>query len=160
MIWLIDIPDFIKKNIKKQLRKPKNLAFLNAAFKALETINISFATIADKLTYELQFNGQKIYLQHYLNDQFDATLRRIYIENTAASNRVTIYFKSEGQAPTYIYFKSEGMPPVYLRWKTEATTSTDFIVWVPVDIVFEEVVMRAKIDKYKYAGKRYTIQTF
>lgn len=160
MNYLLNIANIVRDMIKVSLRKPKRIALLQTALKPLSTINQEFKSKTDDITYFLQFNGQTIYLEHYLNDQYDDVLQRIYIENTSGSNRVTLYFKSEGQASTFVYFKSEAQPPLYLRWKSEPVTGVDFIVWVPVDVTFDEIVMRAQIDKYRQAGKTYLIQTF
>lgn len=160
MTWLIDISDYISKLIKKELRQQVNLDLISAPIKPFADINEDFNTLALRLEYELQFNGQTIYLEHYLNDQYDPINRHIWIENIAESNAVYIYRKSEGQAPTYIYRKSELIAVPFIRRVTEGATETDFIVWVPVSVTYDEIVMRAQIDKFKYADKRYTIQTF
>lgn len=161
MNWLIDITDLISKLIKKELRDQQvNVDLMAAPLKPFADINEEFNTTALRLEYELQFNAQTIYLEHYLNDQYDNINRQIWIENIATLNAVYLYRKSEGQAPTYIYRKSEALPVPFLRRRTEGVTENDYIVWVPVAVVYDETVMRAQINKYNYADKRYTIQTF
>lgn len=49
---------------------------------------------------------------------------------------------------------------LYLRNKIEGNAVYDFIIWVPVGVVFGEAQMRALVDLYKLAGKTYTIQTY
>jgi hypothetical protein len=48
----------------------------------------------------------------------------------------------------------------YIRRKGESYLAYDFIVWVPVALVFDMNEMRALINRYVQAGKRYSIQTF
>lgn len=160
MNYLLNIENLIRRVTKRELRGPRMIDMFKSMLEPVESINVKFVAKTEEVDYFLQFNGQTIYLEHYLNDQYDNILRRIFIENTATTNRVTIYFKSEGQAPTNIFFKSESQPPAYLRWRSEPVTSNDFIVWVPSDITYDETVMRSQIDLYRIAGKLYTIQTF
>lgn len=44
--------------------------------------------------------------------------------------------------------------------KGEALQPFDFIVWVPLLLVFDEAEMRSLINTYRMAGKRYSIQTY
>ena len=160
MNYNIDIPTYLSRILKRELRQPKLIALLGAVLKPFKDVNDEFVTLSNDTKYLLQFNGQTIYLEHYLNDQHDEVLRRIYIVTVSEVNRVAIYFKTEGQAPLYIYRKSELETPVYIRRKTEAVSTTDFIVYVPSDITFDETAMRAQIDQFKQAGKTYIIQTY
>jgi hypothetical protein len=48
----------------------------------------------------------------------------------------------------------------YLRRKTEFYISFDFIVMVPSTLTFNLVAMKAIIDYYRLAGKRYKIQLY
>lgn len=51
-------------------------------------------------------------------------------------------------------------PVQYLINKGEALQPVDFIVWVRALLVFDIAEMRALLDTYVLAGKRYTIQTY
>lgn len=44
--------------------------------------------------------------------------------------------------------------------KSEVYAQDDFIVWVPVGVVFDINEMKALINYYKLAGKKYSIQTY
>lgn len=48
----------------------------------------------------------------------------------------------------------------YLINQGEALQYWDFIVFVPVAVAFSNSEMRALVDRYRQAGKRYTIQTY
>jgi hypothetical protein len=48
----------------------------------------------------------------------------------------------------------------YIRRKGESLQPYDFIVWVPVALVFDTYELQALVNRYKQAGKRYSIQTF
>jgi hypothetical protein len=48
----------------------------------------------------------------------------------------------------------------FLLNKSEFEGMNDFIIWVPAALVFDVNVMKTYVNFYKYAGKRYTIQTY
>lgn len=48
----------------------------------------------------------------------------------------------------------------YLIRKGESLQAWDFIVWVPIELVYDEYELRALVNRYKQGGKKYTIQTF
>lgn len=50
--------------------------------------------------------------------------------------------------------------PIILRRKEVSQLSWDFKVFVPSAVTFDEQEMRALIDRYRLAGKRYTIIIF
>jgi hypothetical protein len=56
-----------------------------------------------KWTNFLKFNSQTIVLTKYLNDEFDPTNRGIFITNTANTNVVFLFNKTELKAPVYMY---------------------------------------------------------
>lgn len=68
--------------------------------------------------YELSFNSQTIYLEHYLNDLLDNSLRRIYIEND--TNLID----------HFIFQNSEGLEPIWTsrNWKSSVSYSVGNIV--------------------------------
>lgn len=87
----------------------------------------------------------------FLDGQFCAHLGSIWVCNTDNTNEVPSLSSS-----VWSYVR----PVLYLINKGEALQSLDFIVWVRVLLLFDQVEMRALIDTYKLAGKRYTIMTY
>lgn len=49
---------------------------------------------------------------------------------------------------------------LYLKNKAEAQVVNDFIIWVPVGLVYDVDELRALVAIYKLAGKRYIIMTY
>ena len=129
--------------------------------KPLSLLNISFNSWKDSIDYDLQFNGQTMNLQHVLNDIFDSSSRAIYIEDTSSIVHQYVANKSEGSVELYLANKSETTAPiVYLNNKVEQVAFIHFKVRVPSALVFSNLEMRALVDKYKQAGKIYTIETY
>jgi hypothetical protein len=64
--------------------------------------------LSEEINYKLQFNGLKIYLEKFLNDQFDNIQTRIYIISNVKFNQRFVYNKVETLStlnPTYLYNK-------------------------------------------------------
>lgn len=163
MNYNIDVSVLLKRIIKREFRIGKWISYLTSALKPFTDINDTFVATSSDINYRMQFNCQTIYLEHYLNDQYDDVLRAIYIENTGNTNQVYIFNEEEGQLPPYIFNEDEpeyATEKVYIFNEDEAMTSEDFIVWVPSYVTYDEVVMRAQIDQYRLAGKIYSIQTY
>lgn len=135
------------------LRRPKQLAFLQALAAPIATIHQNwFVKRLDNL-YKLGHNGQVCYLRKALNDAFDPSLRRITITDGNRYTREYIYTNIE-QQPT-------SLGTIYLRQVGDyADTGADFRVVVPkgFDLVGNNFQLRALVDFYKLAGKRYLIE--
>jgi hypothetical protein len=131
-----------------------------AAFKPIKELNVEFKLWKDRLDYDLRFNGQTINLEHVLNDLFDNSSRRIYIQDTSIVNYVYVSNKIEGSGRLYLSNKSETTAPdVYFENRTEQTNQIHFKVMVPSSLGFSVIQMKALVDKYKIAGVKYQIES-
>jgi len=147
--------DFYKMALNFQLfnlRKPKMMAWLYSFVRALVTKHQYWIQYRDSNIYKLNHNGQVCYLRKALNDKFDQSLRRIYIDGSGGEAQKTfIYTPAENQT------KYLGL--IYLFNSLEfADTGADFLVYVPASIVAAQPFeLRALIDFYRLGGKRYLI---
>lgn len=144
------------------LRRIKIIDFIRSTYAGIIQIYNDFLSYRDYANYLLYFNGQTIYLEHLLNDQFDSILRRIYIYNIPPAIIIYIYLKLETK-PKYIYQKIESIPiskQIFLKNNSEYTSNLDFIVKVPTGLSFNINLMKSWIERYKIAGKNYDIQYY
>lgn len=129
----------------------------------ISTLNGQFAAWAYAMRYDTRWNGEVIMLEHRLNDQFDAGLRRIYIDDPAGVEQVPLHVwnKAEQQNTLVVYNKSENQQGPFLQNKPTGT-SDDFVVYVPASVhsAAVEIIMRKVINRYKIAGVNYSIITF
>lgn len=134
------------------LRKLKIIAYLNSVFTPLNSVY-------EETLYKMQHNSQVIYLEKMLNEYFDVpgydtqnhqATKTVYISDAPQSEVVYIYQTLENQ-PLYL-------DTVYLG--AAVTIAYKFIVNIPEAYSFVEAKLRAIIDFYKLAGKRYIIQTY
>lgn len=127
-------------------------AFLGAFAKPLQTM-------ADTTLYQMQHDSTVIYLEKVLNEYLQIAT---YNPSSHIATR-QIYIIDTVQAPTtYIYQTGENQPlylgTVYLD--REKTTTADFIIKIPALLSFDELKLRAVVNFYKLAGKKYIIETY
>lgn len=134
------------------LRKPIHLAFYYSFIKPLTTLHFTWKAYRASNLYKIAHNGQVCYLRAALNDAFDVDLRRIYIDGTGGDASKT-YVYTPGEEQTKYLGK------LWLRNSLEfADNGADFIVYVPANIADTlNYELRALIDFYKVASKRYLI---
>ncbi|AUS07248.1 hypothetical protein C1A40_02865 [Tamlana carrageenivorans] len=128
------------------------LSWLYSVLFPLQTLHESWKQFRVDNLYKLAHTGQVCYLRAALNDAFDVSARRIYIDGTGGNAQ-----------KTYVYTVGENQPKylktLYLHNALEfANTGADFIVYVPSSIAQSQgYELRALIDFYKVASKRYLI---
>jgi len=139
------------------VRKPLILEFLSVINHTLEITQQRTHSLFSDSMYELQFDCRKIYFRHYLNDQHDSVLRRIYIRDVAHQSKSYLYRRSELNEPLVLYRRSENNQPVYLYRKSEMLGLLDFEVVVPSGLVFNQELLKSHIDKFRLPGMTYQI---
>lgn len=117
-----------------------------------------FGSYREQTNYRLTHNGQVCYLRAVLNDRFDWSQRRIEIEDVAEEEGTILYRRSLSRflmAPA----RSTGRALIINKRAFTGSNSVDFAVIVPAELrgTFVEAQMKALVDTYKLASKRYTI---
>lgn len=141
------------------LRRQGFLILLRSCNYPLVLIYNAFIRYRDAKLYELKINYQVCYLESFLNDRFDFSDRRIYIDDAPIAAPVFLYKRSELK-PIWLYKRSEAIPVnIYTRGESNGDLLNDFIIWIPVGVVFQEPELRAMVSK-NLCGKRYKIQLF
>ncbi len=135
------------------LRKERFLAWLRVLHFPLIEIVDKFNFNRNENLYNLAHNGQVCYLRVVLNDRFDPIQRRIKIADGNRYQRQYIYTRGE-QKPKYL-------GKIYLYDRADyGDTGVDFIVLIPRGLIYNEYEMKALVDFYKLASKRYKIQEY
>lgn len=134
----------------------RHLAWVKSLVAPLKSLNVTFRAYVDEVRYKMYITGQVVYLEHYLNDLYDPVVRRIYISDGDAGVPLFLYRKADNQ-PITVYNKSEGETPPFMLNKGDFEGQVDFIVNLPYEEVPATALnkMRAQINRYKQAGKRY-----
>lgn len=158
---LFNVYNIVEENISPRLRKTFTVELLKSLASPLARTFSSFYSFFNETKYDLQFNGQVIYLEHILNDKFDDVDRGIYITDMFQTFEGCVLFNEiEQNEETIIYNEIEDSGEGYVLLYTELEESTwpDFIVNVPSAVNFEDVKMKAYLNKYKISGKQYQIK--
>lgn len=135
------------------LRKEKFLAWLRALHFPLIKVLDDFNFNRNENLYNLAHNGQVCYLRGALNDRFDRNQRRIKIADGNRYQRQYIYTRAE-QKPRYL-------GKIYLYDRADyGDTGVDFIVLIPKGLSYNTYEMKALVDFYKLASKRYKIEEY
>jgi len=154
--------DIVDKIVPARLQKESIKSLLYVMVKPIQTLHSSFISFRDGTNYKLLFNGQVIYLEHYLNDVYDPVNREIYIEDTANLDYDYTGNKIENRPDLYLVNKTE-IPPEsawIITNQVEYNSQVEFIVKIPVAVSYNEIIMRDQIKKYTIAGKRFNINTY
>lgn len=156
----INVNRIIKRFMPHFLRKPVMIDYLSGAAKALKDVNNLFVTLRDETLLKLSYTGQTIYLERLLNDNYDPTLRGIYIDNTNVQGFNYVRNVIENAPAFYVNNKVEAATPDYFDNIAEVEASIHFIVNVPVAVVFDSIDLNDDVRRYAQAGKTWSVVTF
>lgn len=174
MNFKVEFRDVINNLLPHFLRLNTIKSFLFSLIKPLSTLNDNSILVtnfnqSNTSLYQftlfikkfLRFNSQTIYLEKYLNNEWDSTLARIYIINTASEYPAYVYNIIEGKYKIYLYNTSEVKSYHFYNVGEEADLY-DFVVYLPNSIKIScgypnYTKMKSQINQYKISGKRFTI---
>jgi len=156
---------FIEQLLPGDLRTTTRKEWLAALLDPGNTLHSEFLSKVSEIRDEIALNGQKLTIEWYLNNLFDAVDRRIYIDDPSTTFvLVALYLISEGQDGQALYLISEspdgdGELELFLI-SEEESNDNDFTVFYPDTISPDLDAMNRAIKKIKKAAKRHNIDTF
>lgn len=155
-------------------RKSNWISVLMVFTKPLNTVYLRFNQFRLLIWHKAKFNGQTVYLEHYLNDffalQYDVATRDadiaakkiISIHTPEPLEAVVLYQRNELQ--NTLVLKQRGETPLQtggvLYQREELQTAPSFVVYFPTTIQYNEKMIKKLINHYVFAGRKYTIQTY
>lgn len=157
-VYIISFTEFAKILVPRFIRQPKTLAWLNALLAPLRSLYSQFYAFKEAVIYDTEHDGSVVSLEKVLNDAFDPSDRGIYILNADVIDTDHYYDVSDDydydNEDSYIYD-----PEVFNN------NGIDFTVYVPgelqpeteAEITTLQIQIRAKVDKFKFAGLNYNI---
>jgi hypothetical protein len=144
MNYFIDWTIFITQRLPYVLRKPLQIAWIKALIAPLIIIYNAFTSAVVEFRIRAKITPQVRILRGALNSYFDATERRITIED------------GTGEANLFIFNVSENKP-VYLPKFITGANSVYFIVKIPSVLAAREGEIFAFLKTYKLVGTRFKI---
>lgn len=158
MNYLLNFKSLVRWLVPQEIHFIDLLAFLDAVVSEIKVAYDKFLLQRDSFIYYLTITPQVCYLEKLLNNRYDYFERRIYITDGQSFDAVYLYQTAESK-PIFTYKKSEtSAPKVYLYKKSETgNDADDFVVNVPIALVYSTSELRALVDTFKLAGTVYSI---
>lgn len=142
--------------LPKPIRKPVQVAWLLALASPVIRLFNEFQAFRQSVIYHLTISPQVCKLEKLLNDRYDTVNRGIWIDDAREYEPLFLYQKAESK-PVHLYRKSENKPK-YLYTKAETSAlGVDFIIYVPVFVVFDINELSSLIKKYKLVSKTFKV---
>ncbi len=147
------------------LRKAKHIDWIRTWLNPLEDLSFLFKKIREDAIYKVTHNGQVYSLENVLNDEYDNSERRIFIEDSFFIESIYIYPEND-EKPVIVYDElNEGVVYIYDDAAYEAV-EFDFVINIPQELQPNTeqdlnnflIQMRGLVDFYKLASKRYEIK--
>lgn len=139
-----------------------HLAYIKSFLAGLQSLIDIFSAFVYKTFYDLSITGQVVYLERYLNDKLDPSLRRIYIGDGSLILPPYLYMEIDNN-PITLYNKAGSQSPFYLYNKQDFYGQAVFIIYVPSAIPLTQLLkdkIRALVDPRRQAGATYEIQSY
>lgn len=140
------------------LRRPVAGALVYAGVSPLGRMLRELRTFRGTTQYRLWHNGQVCKLRGVLNDEFDPEERRIAIEDNESQGirEASTVWRRETGRWVMLPLRGAGAACIH-REGFAGTGGYDFWVTVPEELRTAETRLRAMVNMYKLAGKRYAI---
>ena len=169
-MYSIDFNKLVTQNCPSVLLKDKFLSVIFAFINPIKVLYNDLVTYQTEVAEKLSYNSQIIYLNKILNDKFKTLdiVNDIYVDDVANIEYVKILNKAEGLPYITIYNKAEDEDETTFKNKAEYNSIVDFNIMVPTAIYTLLTAnsnallnkMKATVNFYKLAGKRYNIVSY
>lgn len=162
MRYAFNILNSIISLVPHFLRGDQLILFLYVLCKPIETLHNVFLSFVVSTRMRVQYTGQVFSLEKILNDTFDPSSRGIQIVDGVGVINVYLYPVTANVDGPYMYNSQETAPQeIFLYFQdSESIQQADFIVRIPLSLVYDELQLRGLVNAYKMAGKRYKLETY
>ncbi len=157
-IYDVNIKRLALLTLPTWLRRPLAGALVYAGVAPLGRLLRELRTFRDATRYRTAHNGQVCRLRGLLNDEFDPDLRRIAVEDGGGGEEASTVYRRETGRWALVPRRGAGAAVIH-REGFGGTGGYDFWVEVPEELRTDETEtrLRAMVNMYKLAGKRYAI---
>jgi len=157
-------PSFWRKT--KTDTEAKIIAYLRSIIAPMQGLSDILLELQQKTTRFLDYNGQHLALENYLNDNYDVVDRRIFITENNIVNSVAnidLYLQPETDpTPVSVYLQSE-VNPIPFAFHLQGETPViqyNFTINIPLSVTFDAIVVTRQVKNYSEAAKTFNIITF
>lgn len=156
-VYNFQMNDLVIDYTPNKLKKPRFINWITALCKPFSFLYIAFLNYRKAKLYELSITPQVALLEKLLNDRYDFANRGIYIEDGKDFSPLFIFKRAELK-PVYISRRIEDKPKALYTRGESGLLKDDFVVYVPMAVVFDMAEMGGLIRKYKLGGTKFKIQ--
>jgi hypothetical protein len=172
--YIINIIQLIHRTLSYDLRKSVNVSFIYALNRPLNSVAIAFEDFTRQRKRSAKYNVQKMVLERMLNLYYYGQDKWATASDPTASGGIYIeqaignldfaysWTNTEGTQQDYSWRNSETPASQSYSWTDAEVTNLifDFKVKIPAAFTYNENEVRGLVDRYKLAGKSYTIETY
>lgn len=153
----INFNKLISWHIPQEVSRFKLLALAQALCYAVVRLYVDvFNKFHKDIEKELSITPQIWSLEKHLNDKYDKSIRRIFIEDGKLFPLQVLYTRAE-QKPLHLHTRAEATP-VYMGLRSESGFSTaSFYVRVPSGLIPQKEEIKAFVNRHKLASKSFEI---
>lgn len=156
--FVLNIENNTKQVLQPQLVKSPWIAWLKTLLFPLSYSYTQFVNHRNSVNYNLTINSQVNRLQKALRDKFEiAGINIITIEDSITESYMYTLAEEQNQS-LVIHTILEEIDMAAIYTDVELNNEIDFIVEVPEGNESKESQIKAFVDRYKYAGKKFIIQ--
>lgn len=140
-------------------RKPKMLHWLMALNAPVLELYNSFLRYRASTLYKLNYTPQVFAIENVLNDAFDRTERRIFIEDGEYTFPVYFYDRNDDK-PVRFNDRADDGPIRFYDRSSLLVSDVDFTVVLPIGLALSDAEMirlNALIDFYKLPDRTHTV---
>jgi len=163
------LPYFWSFTIGNQQEKTVFLNWVWTLFSQFKPLNVSMVDFCSFITTRLNYTGQRMALTELLNDNYDNSLRRCWIEclDNNFVEGLDIYLDSEVDPTPIVIFEDGEVNDIPITvWldseiqDPESLYGQSFIVHIPITVPTSDTLIRALLDIYVIQPQEYLIIRF
>jgi hypothetical protein len=158
-VYRVDFKKLLTWLIPWRLLQPRVLNWLFSLLLPLQQLYTAFWKYRRATIYHLRITPQVCFLEKLLNDRYDFTQRRIYIDDGMDKNPLHIFIYEELK-PKFVFKNNEAKPKYIYTSGESGLFKDDFVVNVPAGLVYDENEMSSLLKVYKLAGSKFKIQVY
>lgn len=162
MSYKLTVENVLRQAVNKVQVYGNSIDWVKALLLPGVTLNTSFVSEVERLRTRNQYSSQVMSLTARLNNLFDDTQRRIYIE-TIPPLFVQFVYKEESTNKTFAYSQSNARQFITYAdatLKDLAALGINFVVYVPPTILAANVdLIKSEVGFYALAGKNWVVRS-
>ena len=159
--YYINFEYLVKENTPQILNNCKGyVKWLIILILPLIKVHVKLIQVIEKIVYDLPFTGQVCSLERLLNNKYDYTLRRIFIEDALLHTPIYLYTDVEGTVIDLYTDNENAAVTIFTDGEIAGQASNHFIIYVPIGLSFDSFEMRKLVLQKRLLGKKFKIQTY